>query len=447
MQKILRVGAYARVSTEEQKKFGFSIAAQTDKLKLWVEQNNYQLVDMFVDEGFSASSMKRPALQEMLSRLDEIDVIVFTRLDRFSRNVLDANKTLEQLRKHNVAMISIEEDDIDTTTADGMFMFNLKVNLAERELRKTSERIKSVFEYKVKDGQVITGLQPFGYKIGIVDGKKRVIKDPDTEHIVEAIFSHYLTHHSIRGTMLYINDEYNLSMKYNTYARMLKKEVYMGAYRGNKGYCPAYITEEQFNRIQTLRTKNIRHMKNSHVYLFSGLIMCPVCNRPMAGHQDHRRYTYYTYRCNHHYLHKTCSNGRTYNESRLIEPYLLNNIDRIAEEYILSLKNAKPLKRDNMKVKRDSLKREMDNLNYLFLKGRMNPLEYDKLYDELEKKLKALDNTPSPEADIRNLKAFLDSDWRNIYSQLSDENKQSLWQNIIKEIHIDSDLNISVTFL
>lgn len=100
--------------------------------------------------------MKRPRLQEMLENLDDLDIIAFTRLDRFSRNVLEANRMLEMLQLSNVALISIEEDDIDTMSADGMFMFQLKVSLAERELKKGSERIRSVFDYKVKEGQVIS---------------------------------------------------------------------------------------------------------------------------------------------------------------------------------------------------------------------------------------------------------------------------------------------------
>ena len=94
MKKIIRVGGYARVSTEEQKKYGYSIEAQVDKIKKYCELKEYQLVDIFVDEGFTASNMKRPRLLDLLNNLDKIDAIVFTRLDRFSRNVLEANKML-----------------------------------------------------------------------------------------------------------------------------------------------------------------------------------------------------------------------------------------------------------------------------------------------------------------------------------------------------------------
>ena len=91
--------------------------------------------------------MKRPDLLRMLDNLDTFDILIFTRLDRFSRNVLQANKMVEIMDEYNVAIKSIEEDDIDTSTADGRFNFNLRVSLAQREAEKTSERIKSIFEF------------------------------------------------------------------------------------------------------------------------------------------------------------------------------------------------------------------------------------------------------------------------------------------------------------
>ena len=172
MRKKLRVAGYARVSTDEQKKYGYSIQAQTEEITQWCNDNDHDLQHIYIDDGFSASNMKRPQLQSMLSNLKNLDAIAFTRLDRLSRNVLEANKMLELLQQNNVAMISICEDDINTSTANGLFMFNLKVNLAEHELKKGSERIKAVFEYKIAQGQPITGNVPFGYRIVTENGNK-----------------------------------------------------------------------------------------------------------------------------------------------------------------------------------------------------------------------------------------------------------------------------------
>ena len=140
---IKNVAVYCRVSTDEQKKFGISVKDQKNSLTRYCKQNNYKIYDYYIDEGISAGSIsKRKALVKLLKNLDNIDLILFTKLDRFSRNVKDANDLLVILDEHNVAFRAIDEEDIDVSTADGRFIFNLKVNLAEHERKKDSERIE-----------------------------------------------------------------------------------------------------------------------------------------------------------------------------------------------------------------------------------------------------------------------------------------------------------------
>ena len=124
--RVLRAVVYERVSHEESAKFGFSIKDQRDRLAKYIKENNMVFVEEYVDEGYSASSMKRPDLQRMLKDSKTYDIILFTKLDRFSRNVLDANEMVLQLKRQGISIRAIEEEDIDTSTADGMFMFNLK---------------------------------------------------------------------------------------------------------------------------------------------------------------------------------------------------------------------------------------------------------------------------------------------------------------------------------
>ena len=221
MKKVLKIGGYVRVSHEEQKKFGYSIKAQIQEIENWCKNNNHQLYKLYVDEGFSASNMKRPQLQAMLNDLPKLDVIVFTRLDRLSRNVFEANKMLDLFMRNNTDMIGINEEHIDTTTSNGMLMFNLKLTLAQHELLRGSERIKAVFEYKVKEGQPVTGSLPMGYKIIQENGLKKIVKDETTEAIINDIFEHFKDNHSIRATCIYINKKHQITKDYKTYSRIL----------------------------------------------------------------------------------------------------------------------------------------------------------------------------------------------------------------------------------
>lgn len=446
MKKIIRVGGYARVSTEEQKKYGYSIEAQVDKIKKYCELKEYQLVDIFVDEGFTASNMKRPRLLDLLNNLDKIDAIVFTRLDRFSRNVLEANKMLATLQKNNVSMIAIEEEDINTTDADGLFMFQLKVSLAEREIKKTSERIRSVFEYKIKEGQVISGVTALGYKVATVDGIKRMIKNEEEAPIVMDIFNYFLKYQSIRIVTERINEKYNIRKSYQVYNHLLKNEIYIGRYRNNYNFCEPYIDIDTFNKIQEIIKKNIRTGDKKFTYIFSGLIRCPECKKLLTGTKTlyNGRYYYY-YRCNRHYISRWCSEKKSFSEN-LIEKYLLENIDTLVADRIGYIKSIEPENNVDIDKKIKSLKTELDNLNYIFIKKRISVEEYDRLYEKIELKIKELEKAPAENVDISHLTAFLTSGWQSAYGIMNREKKRTLWRNLIKEIHIDTDYNIKIIF-
>lgn len=449
MKKILRIGGYARVSHEEQKKYGFSIEAQIEKIEKWCKEEEHQLVNIYIDEGFTATNMKRPQLLNLLDNLKNLDAIVFTRLDRFSRNVLEANKMLELLQKHNVALISIEEDDIDTSTADGLFMFNLKVNLAEREAKKGSERIKDVFDYKIKVGQPVSGSLPLGYKIETIEGNKRVVKDEQYIELVNDLFWYFGKYHSVRKTMEYINNNYDISRGYLAYNRILKNPLYTGCFHGNNNYTEPYISIEQFERNQVLIAKNIRERKSRYVHLFVGLIRCPFCGGSLMGLGKHcKRYNrkYYYYRCARKYVHKKCEIKNMLPEKH-IETFLLENVEELVKQHIVKVTQVKVIKEDDPKKKIKEIKDEMETLNYMFMKKRIDIKKYDEHYEKLEKELKKLEINAPKEDDIKLLQNFLNSGWRNIYDDMSRENKRALWSNLIKEIKLDKDFNISIDFL
>lgn len=451
--KAKRIAGYVRVSHDEQKKYGYSVQAQIDRIIRYAEENKCQLVEIYVDEGFTATKMKRPDLLRMLNDLDKFDVLVFTRLDRFSRNVLQANKMVEIMEEYNVAIKSIEEEDIDTTTADGKFNFNLRVSLAQREAEKTSERIKSVFEFKIKQGQPVSGNQPYGYKIVTEDNKKKIIKDPELIPIVNDIFEYFAKHHTIRGTMTYINGKYDISKNYNCIRRMIKSTEYYGLYEGNANYYDPYITEEEFKKNQQRVKANIKDRKSSKIYLFTSLMKCPFCGFKMVGKYTKRNNKngtsreYWSYICSNHQRNKACPSGKVINEKHILE-YLLNNVEELAKTHIAEVLEVKPADKQDIPQNRiNEILEEMDRLTYSFRKKRMSVKEYDIEYEALERELANLQKEVPKESDITILEEFLQSGWKDIYNSLDKENQRALWRNLIKEIKFDKQFNISVDFL
>jgi site-specific DNA recombinase len=149
-----KVGAYIRVSTEEQAQvIEGSLDSQRHRLNSFVELKNVQesgrwgkVVDFYADEGFSAKDTRRPALQKLLSdlRAGKINLILVTDLSRLSRNILDFCLLLDDLRKHNGKFLSVKEQ-FDTTTAAGHMMVMNMINLAQFEREQVGERVAQNF--------------------------------------------------------------------------------------------------------------------------------------------------------------------------------------------------------------------------------------------------------------------------------------------------------------
>lgn len=81
-----KVGIYIRVSTQEQAQEGYSIPAQKERLINYCKAKDWNIVDIYVDGGFSGSNLDRPAMQKLINDIDKIDVVLVYKLDRLSRS-------------------------------------------------------------------------------------------------------------------------------------------------------------------------------------------------------------------------------------------------------------------------------------------------------------------------------------------------------------------------
>ena len=151
---MIRTALYIRVSTEEQAIHGLSLEAQDAVLTDYANKNDLTIVGRYVDEGITARKKmtNRKALVRLLEdvKADKIDLIIFTKIDRWMRNVYDYHKVQEVLEKHNVNWKTIFEN-YDTSTSAGRLHINIMLSVAQDEADRTSERIKAVFENKVKN--------------------------------------------------------------------------------------------------------------------------------------------------------------------------------------------------------------------------------------------------------------------------------------------------------
>ena len=361
------------------------------------------------------------------------------RLDRFFRNVYDYHKMMNEYLTPNKCGWSAVKEEYSTETTNGRLMINLRLAIAEQECDTDSDRIKDVLDNRVAQGFVNTGSVPYGLKI--VD--KRLVKDPETNHIVKDVFESMEQLNSIKKVMLYINEKYNEHFLYDRIYNMLKKPLYYGSYRNIDNYCEPTISKELFDRIQQRMSMNIRARKNSYEYIFSGLLKCHECGLRMVGNtfmRPTKTYTYY--RCNRNKLDRLCSNNLKINEKN-IEEYLLNTIEEKIKEHILTLKlseNKSPVKSNRKQIENKLLR-----LNDLYINGFIDMQKYKADYVALEAQI--IDPIENEKRDISHLEEFINSDFISMYPIFSKEEKQAIWRSIIKEIWVSQNEVKDIVFI
>ncbi|ELG7151519.1 recombinase family protein, partial [Listeria monocytogenes] len=136
----MKAAIYIRVSTQEQIE-NYSIQAQTEKLTALCRSKDWDVYDIFIDGGYSGSNMNRPALNEMLSKLHEIDAVVVYRLDRLSRSQRDTITLIEEyFLKNNVEFVSLSET-LDTSSPFGRAMIGILSVFAQLERETIRDRM------------------------------------------------------------------------------------------------------------------------------------------------------------------------------------------------------------------------------------------------------------------------------------------------------------------
>ena len=455
---ILRAGCYERVSTDEQAKFGFSIKTQIEALNEHCEKNGIKVVDHYTDDGVSGgkAAFKRPQMSRLLEdvKSGKIDIILFTRLDRWFRNVKEYFKVQEILDKQGVQWKAIWED-YDTTTSNGRMAITIFLAIAQNEREKTSERIKVVFDNKVKNGETFFQWRsmPFGYKRELDEnGIARMVKDPDLKEAIDTFWDMLLKYQSVSKAGKYVNMAYGLHRGLKNWYDVAKNEIHTGRYRGIDNYCEPYVKYEDWANIQK---RWIKKTKTGRVYLFTGMIPCPDCGRLLTSRHtinkkaNGDKVEYRSYHCKRYADGVGCNFRRSIGEP-IFERYLLANLDKLLENEIahVTLERTKPKKKPKVSV--SNLREQLRRLNVTYRAGNMTDDEYiaeSKEINEMIVKAEAEAKEDPAEKDVSALQVVLETDFRTIYQDLSPEDRRRFWRSIIDRINLDMDGNIiSVDF-
>lgn len=442
--RMKRTAIYVRVSTDSQKD-GDSVPAQREALRKYIEDRpELTFAGEYIDDGISGTKFaERDELQRMLSDVEagKIDLIAFTKLDRFYRSIRHYTATQEVLDKYNVPWIAIWEPIYDTTTPAGRLIVNQMMAIAQFEAENTGQRIRQVFEYKKQRGEVLSGKVPFGYKIE----NKHLVIVPEQAEVVRRLFETYQETSNLGETQRRM-DGTGIPKNKTSMKKLMRNPVYIGTHNGREDYCEPIISKELFHDVQRLLSINYKSMNNKHEYIFSGLIRCGCCGNRMSGTQTSYKKNWY--RCNSYWntIHR-CDNKKGFSEA-MMEEYLLTHLrDLIGEElrprdYELIEEKA----RDNAD-RIATLTRKRDRLKELYINELITMEEYKKDRDQFTREIDALQADRPEKRDYSTLEAILALDIESIYRTLEKPEKRRFWRGIIDYITFFGWHDVKVYFL
>lgn len=407
----MRIALYARVSTEEQSLHGLSIEAQLAALRSWAEGQT--VVGEYVDAGISGRIpiKKRPQLQRLLRDIEAgaVDLVAFTKLDRWTRNIREYYKAQDVLDAHRVAWRAIHED-YETETASGRLKVNIMLSIAQDEADRTSERVKAVFVEKRRKGLCVNGHMPPGldYRDGLL------VPNADAEKVRE-LFRLYLATRNANEVARRTGEIFGTAYSRRGARQLLANEKYLSA-----GVVPAELWE----RVQAvLAQRQTRHVRSDRVYLFSGLLFCPVCGYRLAVHSSVLESgTYVYYRCDRHDRVHRCSWGGSVKEEEL-ERYLLRHIVSAVEKH-----NIRVTRKASKPVDAAALQRKLDRLTDLYVDEKISKDDYDRRSAPIRDALKAA-SLPHHTVDTAIVRSSLDT-----YAGLSKSARKAFWSALVSRI-------------
>src|SRR5690606_26896133 len=145
----------------------------------------WEVVEVIEDIGVSGSDrglrLDRPGLRRVRELLPTVDVLVFARLDRLARNVIDFRAFAEEAERHGVALVSVAES-LDLTTPTGRFVATILASFAEMEAAMIADRTRAGRLRAIADGRWTGGVRPFGFRaVDNPDGPGKVLVVDDAE--------------------------------------------------------------------------------------------------------------------------------------------------------------------------------------------------------------------------------------------------------------------------
>lgn len=302
----MRVIGYVRLSDYRgrEKDASTSPERQREAIAAMCTARGWVLVGIVEDLNVSGSDrglrLDRPGLVEVRETFGEVDVLMFTKLDRLARNVTDFRAIADEAEGHDVALVSID-DNIDLTSASGKFFATILAAFAEMEAATIRERVLKGNEKARELGRFMGGVPPYGYRAvphASGEGRALAIDAAEAEVVRE------LAQAILGGTTIYratrdLNERGVLSKTGKAWSiqavrqvltspRIVGRRTHKGETVTGPDGLPAHFEEpvlslDTWHRLRTVLAPTPRASRRSPnpARLLSGLVSCSVCGGRM----------------------------------------------------------------------------------------------------------------------------------------------------------------------
>ena len=480
-----KVGLYIRLSRDDGNVESDSIVSQRSLLRRYVKENNYIVVDEYVDDGFTGTNFERPSFKRMIKDIEsgKIDMIITKDMSRLGRDYIGTGELIEKyFPNKNVRYIAIN-DGIDTfidNTNNDIAPFKAIMN--DMYAKDISKKVKTSLHSRMKDGLYVSGRCPFGYQKDPTN-KNHLIINEEQASIVRLIFdlalkgntyhyiAQYLTERKIKTPASYYNYIWNtkcstecISQEYGvwvdtTIKTILTNQIYVGdtvqgktkkinyklkkAVKNNpndyiivENTHEVIIDRDTFNYVQTLLPKNVKRPEKKRFYLLDGLLYCGDCKHRITVRYQNKTGRSYT----------TCDYYRTYskyhvctthtNNYEVLESVILENIRDVCTNYL-----------DRNKIKESIKNLEFEN-NTLKIIKQIESLEItnNKLTESLDKtymdRLKGIIDEEQYLRVSENLKKEIENNKSSIDNLKNENNESNKIDNKLIEKYINKFLSL-----
>ncbi len=294
--------SYARVSTKDQEREGYSIPAQLELLREYARRRRIEVVQEFV-ESDSAGKAGRKQFGEMVTLLQEdrsITVILVEKTDRIYRNFKD-RVLIDDLE---VEIHFVKDGRIigKNSRSSDMFVHDIETVQARFYSNNLSEEVKKGQRQKAKQGSYPGGMVPLGYIRNKLN--KTIELDPERAPTIRALFELYAqgdksidnVHHFAKKARLTYPRSGRLIAR-SEVERLLKKAFYTGKFYWNDmlyhGDHPALVDPELFARVQAAFDKRTNGRFSTRDFLYSRFMTCGECGLVVTAEIKKEKYIYY----------------------------------------------------------------------------------------------------------------------------------------------------------